>query len=910
MTDRECIQGISKLIGLEFRMDKECDGSRLDSRAPSFYQDERGNVTSLNLTRLSLNSAPLEIGDLTHLRSLRLSANRIEELPDSLFENLKSLEILGLNGNFLSSLPQSISSLSSLKILKLNNNILNELPTVLRDLKSIVGMFIGSNRLDQLPEWLGDMEALEELSFAANPVDALPLSLKQLIWLRHLNISGTKIHDLTPAAGLSEITALNIRGTPVSQISDLLGLWRKLVSLDISSTLVVDLPPSISKCSALLELRLANLQLTSLPDELFELPRLQLLDLSGTHVRSIPEAIGRLRSLRYVDFGGMGLSSVPAQLFTLPNLSDINLSGNRLRELPMQVVEPELTWFFVGHQDDDGLHLTGNPFEIPPLEVVKKGRAKVATYFQSFRGSKRSIDEVKVMLIGDGGSGKTSLVNRLLGRNYDPNEKQTHGINIDDYAVSFANRRLTVHVWDFGGQEIMHATHQFFLSKRSVYVLVLDGRREEKTEYWLKHVEAFGGDSPVIIVINKIDENRSFDVNRRFLTEKYRNIRGIQRVSCATPEGIAQFERLLSATLARLDHARTVWPASWFSVKERIELLRDDFISSSMYRAICEECGVNEASEQEALIEFLHDLGIALRFSDLPLRDTNVINPRWLTQGVYKIVNSEQLASSGGILDTSKIGSILPRKVYPLEKHHFMIEIMKKFELCYQLDSLHVLLPALLPIDEPSISIANEPSIRFVIEYDFLPKSVLPRLIVRMHQDIDDNLQWRSGVVLRNGSLGARAVIRQDEAERKIVIVVYGELRREYLGIVAHAFREINESFEKINAVEKVPMPDRSEVTVTYKHLLRLQAKGIRTYIPDGTDREYDVQELLGNVTPEPKTDAEVLQLLHQLVEKEDTADTLTEKANKVLMLQPNFFGVGLNINALIERVTGKQQRR
>jgi GTPase SAR1 family protein len=57
----------------------------------------------------------------------------------------------------------------------------------------------------------------------------------------------------------------------------------------------------------------------------------------------------------------------------------------------------------------------------------------------------------------------------------------------------------------------MHATHQFFLSKRSVYILVLDGRRDEKTEYWLKHVEAFGGGSPVIIAINKIDENPAFD---------------------------------------------------------------------------------------------------------------------------------------------------------------------------------------------------------------------------------------------------------------------------------------------------------------------------------------------------------------------------------------------------------------
>jgi hypothetical protein len=45
----------------------------------------------------------------------------------------------------------------------------------------------------------------------------------------------------------------------------------------------------------------------------------------------------------------------------------------------------------------------------------------------------------------------------------------------------------------------MHATHQFFLSKRSLYILVLDGRKEEDAEYWLKHIESFGGDSPVLM---------------------------------------------------------------------------------------------------------------------------------------------------------------------------------------------------------------------------------------------------------------------------------------------------------------------------------------------------------------------------------------------------------------------------
>lgn len=54
----------------------------------------------------------------------------------------------------------------------------------------------------------------------------------------------------------------------------------------------------------------------------------------------------------------------------------------------------------------------------------------------------------------------------------------------------------------------MHATHQFFLTKRSLYLLVLDARSSEeqnRLEYWLKIIGSFGGESPVIVVGNKLD---------------------------------------------------------------------------------------------------------------------------------------------------------------------------------------------------------------------------------------------------------------------------------------------------------------------------------------------------------------------------------------------------------------------
>ncbi|MCP4155921.1 MAG: hypothetical protein GY757_49810 [bacterium] len=83
------------------------------------------------------------------------------------------------------------------------------------------------------------------------------------------------------------------------------------------------------------------------------------------------------------------------------------------------------------------------------------------------------------------------LVKRLPGHQWDEQEPQTHGINIQPWNIKPDDKEIKINLWDFGGQEIMHATHQFFLSKRSLYILVLDGRKDEKTTrsrqpLWLK----------------------------------------------------------------------------------------------------------------------------------------------------------------------------------------------------------------------------------------------------------------------------------------------------------------------------------------------------------------------------------------------------------------------------------------
>ena len=511
----------------------------------------------------------------------------------------------------------------------------------------------------------------------------------------------------------------------------------------MSSNQLTGLPPEISRLTSLHELTLSSNQLTSLPPEISRLTSLKKLDLRSNQLTSLPPGITQLTSLKRLALSLNQLSSLPPEITQLTSLLELDLSSNQLSSLPPEIIQLALEYNLEAVYKTGAIKLYGNPLESPPLEILKQGRDAVRAYFRSLEGEKRPLNEVKILLVGDGAVGKTSLVKRLLGDDFDPQESQTHGINIRDWPVEHDGREIHGHIWDFGGQEIMHATHQFFLSKRSVYVLVLDGRKDEKTETWLKTIESFGADSPVLVVLNKIDQNPGFDVNRRFLQEKYPGIRGFHAVSCATDRGVDAFHAALEASLTQVEILGTMWAESWFGVKQELERMSEHFIDYRSYVDLCEVQGVADQTAQTTLVGFLHDLGAVVHFEDFDLREVYVLEPRWVTEGVYKILNSEQLARNKGILDLRRLSDILTsEEAYPRDKHRYLIRLMMKFELCYEIDPNTVLVPDLLEVPEPAFDPGEGDVLLFRLVYDFLPRSVMPRFIVRMHQHIHQDLRW------------------------------------------------------------------------------------------------------------------------------------------------------------------------
>jgi len=842
------------------------------------YVFELTSLKRLNISNNDIEVVPVEIGYLTELEEINLSGNQLRELPKE-FKNLKKLKKLLITKNKFRDLPSVIGELESLEILDMSNNLLSNLPSQIEHLKNLLYLNVSNNRIADISIEIAGMSKLKALYLSNNKLVDLPPAILNLKSLTALYLSGNLLETLpNDLNALEQLEILDISYNKLNALPSELSNLRCLKSLMLSFNQLQHFPIQIGNLNNLIFLDISYNLIKSLPDDLFRLDKLKFLNACGNRIAEIPSSIGKLKSIKYLLLGDTSwavrniedienkslelspsdrqriqhnqIETIPKEIGELKKLEHLDLGGNRIRILPPEIKQLQsLGW----------IDLKENRLLIPP-EIIRFNDPVIIFnyYFEKVNTESRPLHESKLLVVGQGSVGKTSLVKRLLGNQFNPNENKTEGIHINNWSVIVNRETFSQNIWDFGGQEIMHATHQFFLTKRSLYLLVLDSRltqEENRVEYWLKIIQSFGGDSPVIIVGNKTDQH-PLDIDRRGLMNKYSNIKEIVEVSCVTGEGVRNLQATIAREVAHLSHIHDRLPLRWFNVKKRLEKMEQDYIPYADYISLCQEEKIIDELSQQTLIGFLHDLGIVINFRDDPrLEDTNILNPQWVTNGVYKMLNAHALFQNQGKLTIDMLNDILNIPEYPRNKHLFIVDMMRKFELCYDIEPSQIfLVPDLLPKDEPFTG-EWDGSLAFQYYYNVLPSSIISRFIVRMNTFVHKTV-WRSGVVLKSG--GNTALVKADTEDRKIFIWVNGDepTRRDFLSVIRAEFAAIHKTIVKIEAREKVPVPGYSSVVVDYEHLLKLERKGVAEFIPEGLDDPVSVRQLLDGVAaPDARQD-------------------------------------------------------
>ncbi|NQZ07918.1 MAG: GTP-binding protein [Algicola sp.] len=559
--------------------------------------------------------------------------------------------------------------------------------------------------------------------------------------------------------------------------------------------------------------------------------------------------IGQLSALQWLHLSKSQLTQLPPEIAELKSLEILNIENNQLTHLPPELTRLKKLSFFWINDNPIAAHLKEMTNSLNGIDLVR--------YLIKVQGVQtRPLNEAKLLVVGDERVGKTSLINRLQGKPLNKNETSTQGITIVQH--QFEQSDIKVNIWDFAGQEITHQTHQFFLSARCVYLLVLDAQKEDDDAaitHWLRVIKANGDNPPVIVAVNKRDQNGSykFDVHRY---DDQHNIVGVLYLSAEDPAKIAPamakyipdtIDNLASSIvreIEKLPDVRLPMHKNWLAVKAELEQMKHDskdFIEQNQYADLCHRLDVKNNDDQAMLLKIFNQIGTIVTFENAHLCSRQIINPEWVTEGVYKVLRKPGL-EHGGNAQARNIDAILTEDQFKLlfadnpryqQPYHYgwLIRLLNQFQLSFDLDDDRVLIPLRLDPVQPKLDWSHyHKGLNFRFEYhELLKKSTIARFIVRLHQSVSTDITtpyWQRGVFLTQGNAGALVV--SDEEAKTITIGIDKNNRDggELLSIIRHTIRSINGTTAK--ASEQVPLLYQGQLMgfANYKTLLEAEDDG------------------------------------------------------------------------------------
>lgn len=568
-------------------------------------------------------------------------------------------------------------------------------------------------------------------------------------------------------------------------------------------------------------IELKNCGLTEIPKELLKCEHLVFMDFSNSEygdpkfknrITEIPDEIINLKNLSNLNLKNNAVKHISTNFSHLSKVKKLNLENNDLTDLPEEIANMK---------NLEELGLAGNPFDLLPPEIVSRGMEAIRNFYAELK-EKDFLYEAKLIIVGEGRVGKTCITKALIDPHFELcKEDSTEGINLKRWIIPKEvivqinpriERDLQINIWDFGGQEIYHSTHQFFLTKRSLYLLVTESRKEDRHDdffYWLNIIKLLGDESPVMMVLNKCDQPVK-EIPIKEYQSNFKNIVDFDKISLTKtyrPQ-LDEFKTKLITIASQLPHIGSPLPKKWIDIRLDLEELKiggRDFISYSEYLNICLKHYRREESAQ-FLGEYFHDLGVIIHFQDdLELKDLVILNHEWITKGVYKVLDDEKIIKQKGKFTLEDISRIWNDSKYSNNIRE-LLSLMKnaKFDLCFQISTSEFLIPRLLPVDKVDfIWETNPKNLKYELRYKFMPKGILTRLIVKLNSDIYKDKYWRYGVILENEN--TKAIIREKYFENKIIIELNGINSREYLYLIRKQILEIHKDFNNVQFNEMIP---------------------------------------------------------------------------------------------------------
>jgi len=600
---------------------------------------------------------------------------------------------------------------------------------------------------------------------------------------------------------------------------------------------------------------------------------LEMLDLSHNALSnfSLPVGFERLAYLYLNDNSSLTNLGFDAPL---RQLNILHLRKCNLNHLPHHLLSFDAL---------NTMYLHGNPLAGLPTGVVPKGERdnawdSVRAYFEELSQGDVINERVKIILVGNGRVGKTSLLRRLRDELFNKKEPYTHGIGLDKHLNKgnlplVHTTGLQAQVWDFGGQEIFYATHQFFLSEDALYIFAwtneenvrphrerdaasLPNDKFQPNEYWLENIRHRGGPKCPILMVQTHYEAIESPCNEEDYWKNY----GAKclKFDARTDYELPQLKKWITQKLnTEIPFFGGKVPKSYDRCISEVEKLRSKYpsiLKSEFEAKVCQVAGVLPGNETEAL-QYLHRTGAVVWFSDVEqLKDRVFTDPNWLTQQVYQLINNE-LESKGGRFGAEYLKKHLPK--FKEEERKQFVELLKTFGLLFEtLEENEVvyiapnyLLEALSP-DAQKLLRSHEAALRPAFQFSFpkfMPDNVMVNFLSR-YGPYSNELYWKNGIFFTDET-GQRALVKLTGRSLE-VFAEPGEQSHDLQVQICQAFVELSgnanaeltvngrtiiwQVLEKAQDQGAVDTVDRSGDSVKVAHFTPLNNKTMGKHGPDG----------------------------------------------------------------------------
>lgn len=562
--------------------------------------------------------------------------------------------------------------------------------------------------------------------------------------------------------------------------------------LNLAGLGLKELPPDFVRLDGLRYLDLTDNQLTALPEALCDFAELRWLGLNGNRIERLPARFSQLRALERLYLRGNRLQSLPGDFGELANLVELDLCDNRIANLPKSFAK-----LLDRPKDTATLYynLDRNPGQV--TIVARQGAEALRTYLDQLKEAPPDVFRGKLLLVGEGDVGKSTLLAALRGDAFLENRSTTHGLKMEPLTLQAdtgkdegiplppADTGEDIHLrcWDFSGQVELRETHQIFFTAPAIYLLIWNprcGEHQARLLDWLwliKHRTE--GKAKVLIVATQTADLSAELGQTEEIKRSFGGPDGIlmppffHKVECNEKHprgqiGLEELKSILRREITANPAFRQEIPQEWDKAQQELDNDREKkpFMDWGEFERFCQD-PARSIPDTRVFARAETRMGRLVWIERDQLARIVILNPDWLSKAIgFVLHNSHESTGeqpARGILSKEEMFRIWadpkaldersrPEQGYPSEVFGTFLALMEAFDLSNpirgpKVAAWHIIPNRLSPERPPAWDEGWNPDaacLRRRVDLrgcdnlplnDWLASSFFYRLMVRLHPD-------------------------------------------------------------------------------------------------------------------------------------------------------------------------------